>query len=192
MDVNNSFSAYPPPTALILVAILPSRRDLEIARVLGWYRIPLKSAPKVVAVDYLAFYQTAAFSHAERWRINYIAPVYGHELVLRRELLRDEPDHPRADEEYYKIQIGALQRLPCAIVADTWRRLTFLYTTGELLSRATRLQDLALSGEERTLVWKSLRERTSLPTSYETKPLPMALDDLDSDMLAFLGFLDTL
>ncbi|NJN44676.1 MAG: hypothetical protein HC806_08140 [Anaerolineae bacterium] len=49
--------SYPEPTSLLLVAIIPSPRDLEIARVLGWYRIPLRRAPKVVAVDYLAFYQ---------------------------------------------------------------------------------------------------------------------------------------
>ena len=45
------------PTDLILVCLLPTPRDLEIARLLGWYRIPLRSAPKVVALDYLAFYQ---------------------------------------------------------------------------------------------------------------------------------------
>jgi hypothetical protein len=48
------------PTDLILVCVLPTPRDLEIARLLGWYRIPLRTAPKVVAVDYLAFYQPAA------------------------------------------------------------------------------------------------------------------------------------
>jgi hypothetical protein len=29
------------PGDLILVAIMNSKRDLEIARVLGWYRIPV-------------------------------------------------------------------------------------------------------------------------------------------------------
>ena len=43
------------PSDLILVAIIPSVRDMEIARLLGWYRIPLRTAPKVIAVDYLAF-----------------------------------------------------------------------------------------------------------------------------------------
>ncbi len=42
-----------PETALILVAILPNQRDFDIARLFGWYRIPLKSAPKVISVDYL-------------------------------------------------------------------------------------------------------------------------------------------
>jgi len=45
---------------LVLVAILPKPRDLEIARVLGWYRIPLATAPKTIRVDWIAFYQTAA------------------------------------------------------------------------------------------------------------------------------------
>lgn len=192
MDMSEAPSNYPPPTALILVAVLPSPRDLEIARVLGWYRIPLKSAPKVVAVDYLAFYQTAAFTPDERWRINYIAPVYGHELTWRRELLRDEPNHPRANEEYYKVQIGPLQRLPQPIRADTWRRLTFLYTTGERLCWARRLQDLALEGEERALVWRSLRERATLDHTYNVGTLPETLNDLDTIMLEFLGLLKSL
>ncbi len=50
-------SSILPETALILIAILPSQRDFDIARLFGWYRIPLKSAPKVISVDYLAFYQ---------------------------------------------------------------------------------------------------------------------------------------
>ena len=52
------------PTSLVLVAVMNDPRDLEIARLLGWYRIPLRTAPKVVYVDYLAFYQTGAFGDA--------------------------------------------------------------------------------------------------------------------------------
>jgi hypothetical protein len=95
---------------LVLVAVCPSRRDLEFARVLGWYRIPLESAPKTVRVDWLALYQTAAFGQ-ERWSIRYVAPVMGHELVRRVELIRGDPDHPRADVPYYKLQLGPLQEL---------------------------------------------------------------------------------
>jgi len=61
-------------TDLILVCLLRSPRDLEIARLLGWYRIPLRSAPKVVAVDRLAFYQPASFGELGG-RIEYTAPV---------------------------------------------------------------------------------------------------------------------
>ncbi|GAB4530343.1 MAG: hypothetical protein Fur0018_17580 [Anaerolineales bacterium] len=146
------------PAALILVAYLPTPRDFEIARLLGWYRIPLRTAPKVIAVDYLAFYQPASFGE-HGGRIEYVAEVRGHELTTRAALLRDEPDHPRAHEEYYKIQLGPLEKLPRPIPAGAWRRLTFLYTTGEYLLRAASLQDLVVRDDERSLLWQSLRER---------------------------------
>ena len=154
-------------TSLVLVCLLPSPRDLEIARLLGWYRIPLRTAPKVVAVDYLAFYQPSAF--AERGgQIEYIAEVRGHELTTRGELLKDEADHPRAKEEYYKIQIGGLEKLKETIVADKWKRITFLYTTGEYLLKAKTLNDLVVDGDERQLLWHSLRERAENEQLYKT------------------------
>jgi hypothetical protein len=155
----DSMSNFPQDTDIILVAILPNPKDLNIARLLGWYRIPLKSCPKVISVDYLAFYQTGAFGEEERWKIKNIAPVRGHELTTRRELFKDEPDHPRANEEYYKIQLGPIQSLERPIFADRWRRITFFYTTGELLRNAVSMRDLVVSGEERLFLWKSLQER---------------------------------
>lgn len=180
----------PEPTALILVVVVTNPRDLEIARVLGWYRIPLKSAPKVVAVDYLAFYQTAGFGEQERWRINFIAPVRGHELTTRAELIRDEPDHPRAGEEYYKIQLGPLQVLSHPVQADQWRRITFLYTTGELLHQARIVKDLVVRNEERALLWQSLRERAMRNGDYGATELPEDQFQLDPLVLAMLGGFD--
>ncbi|MHB0924507.1 MAG: hypothetical protein ACYC6H_03940 [Bellilinea sp.] len=177
----------PDPTDLVLVVVITNPRDLEIARVLGWYRIPFKTAPKVVSVDYLAFYQTAGFGEEERWRIRYIAPVRGHELTTRAELIRDEPDHPRAGEEYYKVQIGALQSLPHPIKADHWRRITFLYTTGELLRQALTVNDLVVRDEERALLWQSLRERALASGQYQSEELPENRFNLDPVLLAMLG-----
>ncbi len=166
----------PNPTSLILVVVMNNPRDMEIARLLGWYRIPLRSAPKVVAVDYLAFYQTAAFDD-DKWCIQYIAPVRGHELTTRSELLQDERDHPRARQEYYKIQIGPLVRLPEPIPATGWRRITFLYTTGEYLLRAKTVNDLVVHSEERQVLWKALRERASQSQDYQVPDLPeLAVD----------------
>jgi hypothetical protein len=172
------------PTSLILVCLLPSPRDLEIARLLGWYRIPLRTAPKVVAVDYLAFYQPSAF--AERGgQIEFIAEVHGHELTTRGELLKDEADHPRAKEEYYKIQIGGLEKLKETIVADKWKRVTFLYTTGEYLLKAKTLNDLIVDGDERQLLWHSLRERAENEQLYKTD-LP-EVDIPPEVLIALLG-----
>jgi hypothetical protein len=169
------------PTSLILVAVMNNPRDLEIARLLGWYRIPLRTAPKVVAVDYLAFYQTSAFGE-EKWQINYAAPVAGHELTTRAELLRDELDHPSARSEYYKIQLGPLERLPQPIAAEKWRRITFLYTTGEYLAAATTVNDLVVHTDERRSLWQSLRERTHQMQGYSIDEPPGI--DIDPSLLA--------
>ena len=155
------------PTDLILVCLLPDPRDLEIARLLGWYRIPLRTAPKVVAVDYLAFYQPSAFGE-HGGQIEFVARVNGHELSTRAELLRDEPDHPRANEEYYKIQLGGLEKLRTPITTDKWKRLTFLYSTGEYLQNAKTINDLVVAGDERQLLWRSLRERAENEQLYKT------------------------
>ena len=159
-------NSLPADLDLVLVVILPDPKDLELARLLGWYRIPLKSAPKVIAVDYLAFYQTAAFDEPNRWQIKFIAPVKGHELTTRGQLFRDQQDHPRANEEYFKIQIGDLVPLDNSIQADRWRRITFLYTTGLLLKNASSVRDLVVEGEERNILWKSLKERAQKNEEY--------------------------
>jgi hypothetical protein len=182
----------PSPTDLVLVAVINDPRDLEIARLLGWYRIPLRSAPKVVAVDYLAFYQTAAFKD-EKWRVEWLAPVHGHELATRRELLRDEPEHPHADHEYFKIQLGPLQRLPRPVPAKKWRRITFLYTTGEYLLQAETVNDLVVKTEERLLLWQALRERAHQSQAYGRSQAgtPDELPDMDIDpalLALILGF----
>jgi hypothetical protein len=172
------------PTSLILVAVLPSPRDLEIARLLGWYRIPFRTAPKVVAVDYLAFYQPGSFKESDPGageagksqkaigRIRYTAAVRGHELTTRAELLHDEADHPRAVEEYYKIQIGPLEQLPVPILSEKWRRITFFYTTGEYLLNARTIHELLVQSGERELLWQSLRERAGQSASYQSGDLP--------------------
>jgi len=155
------------PTSLVLVCLMPTPRDMEIARLLGWYRIPLRTAPKVVAVDYLAFYQPSTFGE-RGGQIEFIAEVRGHELTTRGELLKDEADHPHAKEEYYKVQLGSLEKLSKPITADKWKRLTFLYTTGEYLLKAKTINDLVVDGDERQVLWKSLRERAENEQTYKT------------------------
>ncbi|HNB40851.1 MAG TPA: hypothetical protein PLG52_05090 [Anaerolineales bacterium] len=175
------------PTDLILVCLMPTPRDMEIARLLGWYRIPLKSAPKVVSVDYLAFYQPASFGE-RGGQVEYIAQVRGHELTTRGELLKDEADHPRAKEEYFKLQLGNLEKLKEPVRTDKWKRLTFLYSTGEYLLNAKTLNDLVVEGEERNMLWKNLRERAENDQLYQVD-LPEA--DIPPEVLmALLGIKD--
>ncbi len=176
-----------PETSLILVAIIPNQRDLDIARLLGWYRIPLKSAPKVISVDYLALYQTAAFDETERWKINYVSVIKGYELTTRRELLHDESDHPRAQEEYFKLQLGPLERLQFPIPAGNWRRVTFLYTTGRHLTKAKNISDLVVHDDERDILWHSLRERALAENEYHADQLPEF--PTDPIIMSLLGLL---
>lgn len=179
----------PADSALIMVAVMPALRDMEIARLFGWYRIPLRSAPKVISVDYIAFYQTGAFLE-KKWIIEYFAPVVGHELTTRKELLHDESDHPHAHEAYYKIQLGQLVRLPLPISAGKWKRITFFYTTGRYLNNARKVKDLIVRREERTLLWRALRERALEEQEYNTEGiLQMQNDDHSIDEL--LGLLKT-
>ncbi len=180
----------PEPEALILVAVLPEPRDLKIAKTLGWYRMRANKAPKVISVDYVAFYQTAKFGEL-RWQVQYFAEVRGHELVTRKELMRQAPDHPRANDRYFKLQLGNMYQLELPIVATNWRRLTFLYTTGLQFNAASTLTDLVVRGQERELLWTALKERQATFTPEVFSDAPQVDIDLSLILaLQSLGKLD--
>lgn len=190
MKDDKLMTELPADSSFVLVVFVPQPRDMEIVRLLGWYRIPLRSAPKVVDVDYLAFYQPATFGKDHRWKIEYFAALRGHELVRRADLFRDEADHPRASEEYFKMQVGVLQTLPDPILAGNVRRLTFLYTTGALFRAARTVADLVVSAEEREGLWRALRERASQADMYQTQD---ELDmELTPELLLLLGDFGTI
>jgi len=170
--------SYLSPDSLILIAIIPTPEDLQLARVLGWYRIPSRTAPRILNVDYLAFYQPASFQ-GRRWRVECLAPVLGHELTTRAELLQDESDHSRADEEYFKVQLGPVNPLRHSIRAGNWKRFTFLYTTGEYLQGASVLTDLTVAPAERRRLWKALRERGTISSTYQAEMIDLDLIPLD-------------
>jgi len=132
----------------VLVAIMNNQRDFETARDEGWYRVPLKYAPEsTTEAAALAFYFTKAFGD-EKWSIRWYAPVRGHELARRRDLLPDEPDHPRADEAYYKLQLGPLMRLEQPIPSLRWRRIAFIETSWDRFTAAEEINDLYASGAD--------------------------------------------
>jgi hypothetical protein len=133
--------------ARVLVAVVPHVRDLELARAEGWYRVPLAHLPSRFAAEYLAFYQTAAFGD-ERWAVRYYAPVLRYRLVARRELLPGEPDHPRAGERYYRVEIGPLAALPLPVPAARLRRVSFISTTFGQLRRARDVRELFRPDED--------------------------------------------
>jgi hypothetical protein len=136
------------PEDRVLVAVMNDRRDFERARDEGWYRVPAKHAPPTAPhSEYVAFYFTKAFGE-ERWAIHWYAPVRGHELARRRDLLPDEPNHPRADQAYYVLQLGPLERLEPPIISLRWRRITFIETTWDRFQMAQEINELYASGAD--------------------------------------------
>lgn len=147
------------PEDRVLVAYLPSPADFELVRQEGWYRIPQRHVPKGVFAEYLAFYFGREFG-PQKWAIHYYASRLGHELVARRHLFPDQPDHPRADELYYKVQLGPLRELDQPIVSLRWRRITFLHTTWDRFRDATEINDLFVQGGEYVdRIYAALKER---------------------------------
>ena len=125
----------------VLVAILNNVRDFHIARDQRWYRIPVKSAPRLTHPRVLAFYQTKAFD-ADRWSISWYAEVRRVERLTRRELLPEQPEHPRADDEYYCLRLDRLQRRNQPIPSRVLRRVTFIPTTWQKFQDAEEINDL--------------------------------------------------
>ena len=133
------------PEDRVLVAYMPDPADFEILRTEGWYRLPEKHAPKGLHAEYYAFYFGRRFGE-NKWAIHYYARQLGFELLTRRELIPDEPDHPRAGERYYKVSFGPLQKLEEPIISLRWRRITFIHTTWDRFQDAREINDLFVDG----------------------------------------------
>lgn len=155
-DAEEEEEAPSPAPSPVLVVVLTRPKDLQIAREEGWYRIPVHHAPRRLAAEYLAFYLTGAFGE-ERWTVRYYAPVRRYHLATRAELLPDEPDHPRARDLYYKVEIGPLQELPHPIPSQRLRRITFIMTDLERLLAAREINDLWIGDRRQDLLWRELK-----------------------------------
>ncbi|MFN8473603.1 MAG: hypothetical protein U0822_15545 [Anaerolineae bacterium] len=135
-------STWPAPDTPILVAVVTRPADLGRAGE-GWYRLPVAHAPPRLGCEALAFYQTGAFGpdgHAVRvW-----AAVRRVSIARRRDILPDEPRHPRADALYYRFELGPLTALARPVPARRLRRVTFIPTTWQRLVEAQDVADLWL------------------------------------------------
>lgn len=145
------------PDDTVLVALVNSPRDLEIAERERWYRIPTRHAPKYFSgAQVLGFYLPGAFPE-RKWSIDSYALVRGHELVRRRDLLPEEAAHPRADETYYKLQLGESHSRVPPIVSKRGRRVLFLWTNWEKFSTAREWNDLYLRTTAHEKLYDALR-----------------------------------
>ena len=147
----------------VLVVVVNNAEDLRRAAD-GWYRIPQRSAPRRIAADYLAFYQTGAFREQDEARtVTWYAPTRRYRLQTRAELLPGEADHPRANDYYYKIEIGPLLRLERPIPATSFQRLTFIHTTLDRLLTVPDVVELFRKDDPFDTLWDALREHKLRP-----------------------------
>ncbi len=133
------------PEDRVLVAYVPRPDDFELIESEGWYRLPERHAPKGLYAEYFAFYFGRLFG-PKKWAIYYYARNLGHELVTRKDLFPDQRDHPRADEVYYKVQLGPLLMREQPILSLRWRRITFVHTTWDRFQDAREINDLFVEG----------------------------------------------
>lgn len=165
----------------VLVAVLNNADDLRRVAAEGWYRIPQRKAPPRVGADYLAFYQTGAFDDApEAQTITYYAATRRYRLLTRRELLPAEADHPRADDYYFRIELGPLQRLELPVPSASLRRVTFIYTTLGRLLHAQDARDLFIPQDDDPFhrLWDALRANKLRPLKnrlVDDRPVDIAL-----------------
>ena len=148
----------------VLVAVINNAEDWRRAAQEGWYRIPQQRAPRRIGADYLAFYMTSGCGEGDTAHtVTYFAPVRRYQLLQRRDLLPQESDHPRANEYYYRIEIGPLERLAHPVPAARYRRLTFIHTTLDRLLAAGDVVDLFRQDDPFEQLWGALREHGLRP-----------------------------
>jgi hypothetical protein len=129
------------PEDRVLIGVINRKRDLASAQAEGWYRIPQRRMPRGINTEYIGFFLSGAFKE-KNGGIHYYAPTKGLELAYRKDLLPKEADHPRANDVYYKLQIGDLIERQPPILNPTRRPITFIYTTWDRFVSAEQISDL--------------------------------------------------
>ena len=107
---------------------------------------PVRHAPKGIHAEWIGFYFGRKFG-TRKYAVHCYAENLGHELVPRSMLVPEEPEHPRANDFYFKIQLGELITLNRPIVSLRWHRVLFIHTTGDRFTDAVELNDLLIEGD---------------------------------------------
>lgn len=139
----------PYPEDRVLVGVIKRKRDLSFLLKEQWYRIPRGAVPDECPFEIVAFYVSgSAARQAGKSGIHYYAEKRGFELVRRADLVTGEPDHPRAGQEYLKLQLGTvIQKIP-PITNPARRIFSFVWTTWDRFTVATTIADLYRDGSQ--------------------------------------------
>jgi hypothetical protein len=152
------------PEDRVLVGVINTKRDLAFARDEHWYRIPQARMPNGAQVEYLAFFLSGSVFKDKSGGIHYFAQRRGTELLYRRQLVTQQPNHPRANEIYYKLQLGELREKLPPILNPTRRTIAFVYTTWDRFVHARAISDLYSSTDYYVdRIYHALRNRNLQP-----------------------------
>jgi very-short-patch-repair endonuclease len=124
----------------VLVGVIKTKADLDILLKSHWYRVPADFLPKQ-KFTYVAFYQPVAFGAGGR-RIEYYGRVTAKRIRKRLQLLPNEKDHPRAKNDYFKIEFKRLTKLKHPVRNVIPRRLSFGFTSLKTLRCAKNILSL--------------------------------------------------
>lgn len=130
------------PEDRVLVGVLNTKRDFGFAQNDRWYRIPQARMPNGVHVEYVAFFFSGAVFKEKSGGIHFFARQRGVELAYRRDLVTQQPDHPRSNEVYYKVQLAQLREKTPPVLNPTRRTIAFIYTTWDRFVHAQTVSDL--------------------------------------------------
>ncbi len=130
------------PEERVLVGVINRKKDFLAAQKEGWYRIPIQRLRHYTEVKHIAFFLSGKPFKEKSGGIHYYARITGVELAYRYQLVPDEPDHPRANNEYYRIAFKQLEAKTPPILNPTKRNITFIFTTGDRFMAAQNISDL--------------------------------------------------
>jgi len=135
------------PEDRVLVGVINRKRDFLSARDEGWYRIPKAQMPHGVYQEYIGFFLSGKPFAELSGSVAYYAKVTGTELARRVDLLPSQPNHPRADNQYYKVGLEELQQKRPPIRNESRRSIAFIHTTWDRFVRAETIADLYSEGD---------------------------------------------
>jgi very-short-patch-repair endonuclease len=148
------------PAVDALVAFVKDGATFERVVDERWYHLPLSKAPPALRagqIQTIAFYLPKSFG-ADAFHVTYAAPLLATTILPRRALFPHEPDHPRAEVEYLRLSLGAMERLPRPIPSRRLRRIVVFVTTLAKLETATEINDLFHASPLEDRVWNELKQ----------------------------------
>ncbi|MEX2140380.1 MAG: DUF559 domain-containing protein [Pirellulales bacterium] len=147
-----------PPDAPGLVAVMNNRLDFDRAEVEHWYRIPVQSAPDGLRkIRWVAFYLTKAFG-CQKWSVRHWARVRRITQVKRLDLLPAEQHQPRAQNLYYRLELGSLQTRPEPIFSRRRRLIVFIPSIWKKFTGALEINDLVHGSPLEDRLWAAFKQ----------------------------------